>query len=271
MTMLPFLILILPTLISCFVVQPARIAGGLQFHKNNGLYMSGEEDGTASLPNRRRKRKKKVEVDSEVVVMEEEKEAEPELDWKPRDSAEDDSEAVVMEEEKEAEPELDWKPRNSAPVDMQVRDVREILGGVVSSEPSVSAPSFTASPSVSNLESPVMASSASSDDSFKQMLEDARRMQDDSGDDVDSEIDDSIKAKVRNVLSTIVTADFFVVLGFLFWFLAGIAYRAAFDDASVQIAFNSKYLSRLGPSIYFHELYMLTLFILMHLQTNLRL
>jgi cytoskeletal protein RodZ len=222
MTMLPFLILLLPTLISGFVVQPARIAGGLQFHqfhKNNGLYMSGEEDGTASLTNRRRKRKTKVE---------------------------DDSEAGVMEEEKEAEPELDWKPRNSAGVSMQVRDVREIVGGVAStSAPSASAPSVSAT----NLESAVMAASASSDDSFKQMLEDAKLMQDDYGDDVESEPDNSIKAKVRNVLSTIVTADFFVVLFFLAWFLSGIAYRAVFDDAALQIAFNSKYLSRLGPSI----------------------
>jgi hypothetical protein len=232
MMMLSNLILLLPTLISGFVVQPARIAGGLQFHKNNGLYMSGEEDGTASLPSRRRKRKKKVENDSGAVVME-----------------------VVMEEEEEeeAEPELDWKPRDNAPVAMQVRDVREIVGGVVNSEPSVSAPNLESSPSFTTSPS----GSNSENDSFSLLLEDARRMQDDS-DDVEVEIDDSIKAKVRNVLSTIVTADFFVVLFFLAWFLGGIAYRAAFDDASLQIAFNSKYLSRLGPSTYLQELYIRT-------------
>lgn len=88
------------------------------------------------------------------------------------------------------------------------------------------------------------------EDSLEQLLEDARRMkEEDGGGSGDSaaggllsdEEGTGLKEIIRNVLSTIVTADFFVVCGFLLWFLAGIFWRAVFDDDSVQIAFNSEY------------------------------
>lgn len=195
------------------------------FNKEYGLFMSSDKDGTTSLPKRRRKRKEKVEEDSsETPTMKEVIEAEP-------------------------EPKLDLKPRDNLPVEMQVRDIREIVGGVVPSEPSTTAPNLETAPTLtgssvaSTAESSTAGTSSASNDAFELLLEDARRMKADAGD-VEIESDDSIKAKVRNVLSTIVTADFFIVFGFLLWFLAGIAYRAAFDDASVQIAFNSEYPSR---------------------------
>jgi hypothetical protein len=89
--------------------------------------------------------------------------------------------------------------------------------------------------------------------SLEQILEDARRMKAEDGSDLgdvaggnnnniimSNEGGNDIKEAIRNVLSTIVTADFFVVCGFLLWFLAGIVWRAVFNDDSVQIAFNSE-------------------------------
>eukprot|EP00980_Cylindrotheca_fusiformis_P022876 scaffold9857_cov127-Cylindrotheca_fusiformis.AAC.22 len=190
--------------------------------------MSTDDDATSSLPKRRRKRKKKEAEDSETGIM---------------------------EETKEDEPELDWKLRDSEPVELQVRDIREIIGGNVSSEPSSAAPnpesptsSAVSKGGVLDPESPARASSGSSDSSFEVLLEDARRLRADS-DDVDGGNDDGIKAKVRNVLSAIVTADFFVVFGFLLWFLAGIAFRAIFDDTSVQIAFNNNFELLVQPAL----------------------
>ncbi|KAL3900960.1 MAG: hypothetical protein SGARI_006146, partial [Bacillariaceae sp.] len=88
------------------------------------------------------------------------------------------------------------------------------------------------------------------DDSLAQLLQDAKRMKEEQGSSdgggglLSDEEGTGIKEIVRNVLSTIVTADFFVVCGFLLWFLAGILWRAAFNDDSVQIAFNSEYCNK---------------------------
>ena len=50
----------------------------------------------------------------------------------------------------------------------------------------------------------------------------------------------SVPDSFRNILSTIVTVDFFVVCGFLLWFLAGIFCSYILKDDTVQIAFNRK-------------------------------
>lgn len=59
----------------------------------------------------------------------------------------------------------------------------------------------------------------------------------------------SIPAAVGNVVSTIVTIDFFVVCGFLLWFLAGIAARALWDDDTIQIAFNNNFETLVQPAL----------------------
>jgi maltodextrin utilization protein YvdJ len=51
----------------------------------------------------------------------------------------------------------------------------------------------------------------------------------------------SISGTVFNLISTIVTIDFFVVIALLVWFLTGIFYLSVFKDNAVQIVFNMNF------------------------------
>jgi hypothetical protein len=59
----------------------------------------------------------------------------------------------------------------------------------------------------------------------------------------------AVKSTMRNVLSTIVTIDFFVVCGFLLWFLAGIVVRSTTGNDAVQIAFNNQFATLVQPAL----------------------
>ncbi|KAL3945198.1 MAG: hypothetical protein SGBAC_000736 [Bacillariaceae sp.] len=196
------------------------------------MFMSGDDDTVS--PRRRRRRKK---IASDIT-----------------DVNEDDQEAIIAEDtsgdDEILEPPIDLKPRARAPVTLEVQDVRGIVGGA----PSVKATTTTMTTESENnpttsdqsLESP--ADGNVPDDSFAQLLADARSMKADIGETDDGD-EGSIKAKARNILSTIVTADFFVVFGFLIWFLAGIGFRAVFNDDSVQIAFNNNFELLVQPAL----------------------
>ena len=54
---------------------------------------------------------------------------------------------------------------------------------------------------------------------------------------------------VRDVIGSIVAVDFFLVLGLLAWFLSGIFIRSAFDNDSVQIAFNNNFEVIVQPAL----------------------
>ena len=58
-----------------------------------------------------------------------------------------------------------------------------------------------------------------------------------------------IKSAIGNALSTIVTADFFVVCGFLVWFLLGIFCSSILKDDTVQIAFNNNFEKLVQPAL----------------------
>jgi hypothetical protein len=130
---------------------------------------------------------------------------------------------------------------------MQIMDVRDIVGG---GGPRPSPSSASSKPServMSSLESSFeqssaipkpVASSRNVDDSLQQLLEDAKMMQD--KEPSSSESEGNMKATIRNALGTLVTADFFVVCGFLLWFLVGIFCSSVLKDDTIQIAFNSK-------------------------------
>ncbi len=80
------------------------------------------------------------------------------------------------------------------------------------------------------------------DDSIEQLLADARQMRrakpvDEGGDDSLS----SMKNTIFEVISNIVTVDFFVVIGLLAWFLAGIFCSSVLHNDAVQIAFNMNF------------------------------
>jgi len=87
------------------------------------------------------------------------------------------------------------------------------------------------------------------DDSLEQLLADARQMRSSSAGDIAEEEDTSLKDTIFNIISTIVTVDFFVVLALLAWFLAGIFCSYVLKDDAVQIAFNMKFESVVQPAL----------------------
>ncbi len=96
-------------------------------------------------------------------------------------------------------------------------------------------------------------SDRTADDSLEQLLADARRMRasstDTDGKSLSTENETSIKDKVFDVISTIVTIDFFVVIGLLVWFLAGIFCSSVLKDDTVQIAFNMNFEKVTQPAL----------------------
>mmetsp|Transcript_18631 Transcript_18631/g.26289 ORF Transcript_18631/g.26289 Transcript_18631/m.26289 type:complete len:305 (-) Transcript_18631:166-1080(-) len=99
-------------------------------------------------------------------------------------------------------------------------------------------------------------------DSLSQLLADARQMREqdaassssaasklDNSDDEEDKGGITVPDSVRNVISTIVTFDFFFVCALLLWFLAGIASRAVFNDDTIQIAFNNNFELIVQPAL----------------------
>lgn len=96
--------------------------------------------------------------------------------------------------------------------------------------------------------------SSSSDSSLEKLLADARQMRQQEaglGEDASGgqEVEETLKSKIKNVLSTIVTADFFVVCALLAWFLAGIFCSYVIKDDTVQIAFNGIFEPVVQPAL----------------------
>ena len=78
------------------------------------------------------------------------------------------------------------------------------------------------------------------DESMEQLLADARSMRASST--TNTEVEETpLKNKILEVIATIVTIDFFVVLGLLAWFLVGIFCSYVLKDDAVQIAFNMNF------------------------------
>jgi len=85
------------------------------------------------------------------------------------------------------------------------------------------------------------------DDSIEQLLADARSMRASSPEKEGEE--SSVKEKVLEVVATIVTVDFFVVIALLLWFLAGIFCSYILKDDTVQIAFNMNFERVTQPAL----------------------
>jgi hypothetical protein len=192
----------------------------IQIRQSSALFLSGEPGGEA--PKKRRKRVKRKEMAEDGGEEEAEEIAEISATTLP----------LVQE----------LKTRQDGPVNMQVRNL--VSGG----GPSASG---SAQPSVASFSSSTNAASSSGDslssDSLRMLLEDAKEMQAleakgsigaPAG---DNEKGFTVPDSFRNILSTIVTVDFFVVCGFLLWFLAGIFCSYVLKDDTVQIAFNRKW------------------------------
>jgi hypothetical protein len=148
------------------------------------------------------------------------------------------------------------KPREDSRVTIKVTDIRELTQteneGISNKKnsPSISAPDFIASrtskPSIDDdrtasrnkfTKSTSLISNGDGDDvdyesmdPIQRMLFDAKQMQldektsnnDGANNQQSDSSESSIGSRIRGVVSTIVTIDFFIVCGFLLWFLAGI-------------------------------------------------
>lgn len=258
------LVLLLPCCSNAFVIRPRQVAtfaalpsddffGEIFCRVKNAdaatlLYMSNSEGGESPTPKRKRKRKRKVET----------------LAAPDEDEEEDEEEEIEIAAPK---PAVELKPRQDSPVQLQVKDVRELVGGTSSSAATSSSSSLEQSSPVASTTSSDAASATSSkstsspassfstaplDDSMEQLLADARRMEEEEGEsEVEEEGSGGIKGTIGKALSTIVTADFFVVMAFLLWFLVGIFFSSILKDDTIQIAFNSKYISLACPPFFF--------------------
>lgn len=217
------------------------------------LFGSSNDD---NAPKRKRKRKKKAQVvDVEDIAMAEMDVNEP----KPIDT-------------QSMPPALNLKPREDTPVKLEVEN---ILAASTEPEPSAIA---TISSMLSTMmestdtsrDSETMASAPSTtnvgssgndfggqplDDSLDQLLEDVRLMTQEEKDAKNSagvfsdEEGAGVKEMIGNTLSTIVTADFFVVCAFLVWFLLGIFCSYVLKDDTVQIAFNNNFETLVQPAL----------------------
>jgi len=214
-----------------------------------------------SAPKRKRKRKKKIQVvdveDVTTVIMDE----------KEPESMESDSASTSTP------PVLDLKPREDVPVQMEVKNilassnepepsaistVTSILSSIIGSKDTSSSGKImnSASSTTNDLSSGMGNFEARPlDDSLDQLLEDARLMTEKEKDAIKDggalfdEEGTGVKEMIGNALSTIVTADFFVVCGFLAWFLLGIFCSYVLKDDAVQIAFNNNFETLVQPAL----------------------
>jgi len=91
----------------------------------------------------------------------------------------------------------------------------------------------------------VVGTATTRDNSLEDLLADARKMREKE----DPDEGPSIPAAIKNVVSTIITIDFFVVCGLLAWFLAGIFCSYIIKDDTVQIAFNGIFEAIVQPAL----------------------
>jgi hypothetical protein len=59
----------------------------------------------------------------------------------------------------------------------------------------------------------------------------------------------SLPGAARSAISTLITVDFFLICGFLLWFLAGIFASTVLQNDSVQIAFNGIFQPVVQPAL----------------------
>lgn len=245
-------------------VQSYRlISDSSHFSTSPRTFLSATENADAedasAAPKRKRKRKKKAQIVDVVDTAADNQE---------------DSPAPKPAESVPAAPVLDLKPREDAPVQLEVKNIvastaepepstiatvsAMLLSVMGSKEKAGSSSSMSRSSSATNNISTNSIDSFGGrplDDSLDQLLEDARVMTEEeleakkeSGILSDEEGTD-VKKMIGNALSTIVTADFFLVCAFLVWFLAGIFCSYVLKDDTVQILFNNQFERLVQPSL----------------------
>ena len=243
-----------------------------------------DESKPSSSRRKRRVRKKddtSITVDSESTKEDEDivavtQQAASQVVAEPQQQKEKTVAEVTDQQPPTTETKISLKPRKESRVAMKVRDVREVTNiGIVeptkseatrdntilSSLPFFNKGDKEKQQSTMPTSSPKSITDDNLDydemDPIQRLLYDAKQMQkeesgranDDSGSNkaVSTDDDDgSIGSRIRSIISTIVTVDFFVVCAFLLWFLAGI-FASVVLKVRIQITYSSDYIFASSP------------------------
>jgi len=229
------------------------------------LHMASDGDASSSSSRKRRKRKdgkQFVPSTSSTTDAETEQEQQKEQTSSP--------------EPEQTSPKPTEQPKQNTVV-MQVRDIRDVLSG---DDTTTTAPAATTDAADDNddddeeladdeeweyydeeneeeFNTPTPVGGRTNDDSLEQLLADARRMRSSTSSSTNNgvmlqnerEKESSIKEKIFDAISTLVTVDFFVVIALLVWFLAGIFCSAVLGNDAVQIAFNMNFERVTQPAL----------------------
>lgn len=226
-----------------------------------------ETSASTSSPSRSTKRRKRKQIDDKPASNDKENDATIPATTTPASSP-----------SKTAPPQsvVELKPRQDSAVTMQVQDVRDLIANRSSSSSSSSAPTSQSLDTSMSTKSTTTSSSSSSstsssmktrtstdpssnnrnskslDDSLAQLLADAQQMQRQQQPTDSQGAATPVKAAgsaIRNALSTLVIADFFVVCLFLLWFLAGVVASYVLKNDAIQIAFNGIFQPIVQPAL----------------------
>lgn len=186
-----------------------------------GLFQSSSDnDGDENLMPKRRRRRRKTTVPST-----------------------DEEDIDIDDEEVSAMPAS--SSRANVFVDIPVRDIREVAfgnDGATSSTPGDNL--------ISSQDSAVSSSFRDNDDdSLSSLLKDAKRLRGGVEKTSLTEEEPTLGERLSDIISAVVTIDFFVVLGLLAWFLAGVFCSYVLKDDAVQIAFNGIFQPVVQPAL----------------------
>ena len=142
--------------------------------------------------------------------------------------------------------------RGDQAVALEAPDIRSLVGGgPVTNDISSKSPFPTTPKTVDTSARTSSLSSSNTDDALQQLLKDAQSMQEKEKI-INADGDEgggALTTGIKNIISTIVTVDFFVVCAFLVWFLVGIFSSTVLDNDSIQIAFNGIFQPLVQPAL----------------------
>ncbi|KAL7470826.1 hypothetical protein ACHAXS_011105 [Conticribra weissflogii] len=238
------------------------ISSYLSFSKLN---LSSDSDASSSSSRKRRKRK-----DGKQFTTTSSSTTDAETDLTEQ------KESASLPEPEETPPEPREQPKQNTVV-MQVRDIRDVLSGDDTATTTPAAKTDAVNDNDDDDEeladdeeweyyddedeeefnTPTPVGGRTNDDSLEQLLADARRMRSSNSSGSNNgemlqnerEQESSIKDKIFDAISTLVTIDFFVVIALLVWFLAGIFCSTVLGNDAVQIAFNMNFERVTQPAL----------------------
>lgn len=251
-----------------------KTLGPSDLQSSSCLSMSSEEEAGGDTGKRRRKRKDGKNLAS---IGGEDGETVPPPP--PIESPSPIESASPIESKPDPEPEV------AAPVEMQVMDVRDILSGGTAATTTASPPSDTLQQNDARDEDDeeeddddeyeetdeyeyyftdednneiivdenfgTSLTTATSPSAMNALLADARKMRETQSPSASDEEGGAFEARALaiKVLSTIVTADFFVVVALLLWFLVGVFFAKVLGDDSVYLYFAGLFEPVVQPAL----------------------